>query len=187
VRITPFGGEARRALAGTSDLGVMAASGNMYCTGDPDRADPFKRADRGYAHWVPRPLAADAPASGLPAGRPPMQEVVLIANMAAPGRYPGHEAAGQPARQHRAHPRDPADATGSCRSLRRQGAGAQPRDPHQARRGDGASTPTRSSTATGTPSTRTLRRPELAAIEAAVRSTSRATMQRALRHRARPT
>ena len=38
VRITPFGMDGPRARWRASDLGVMAASGNMYPTGDPDRA-----------------------------------------------------------------------------------------------------------------------------------------------------
>src|SRR5450432_3055863 len=38
VRITPFGADGPRASWRASDFGIMAASGNMYCTGDPDRA-----------------------------------------------------------------------------------------------------------------------------------------------------
>src|SRR5438093_946996 len=37
VRVTPFGLDGPRAGWRASDLGVMAASGNMYSTGDPDR------------------------------------------------------------------------------------------------------------------------------------------------------
>src|SRR5262249_48176267 len=38
VSITPFGLDGPRSTWRASDLGVMASSGNMYCTGDPDRA-----------------------------------------------------------------------------------------------------------------------------------------------------
>src|SRR6185295_7435936 len=34
VRITPFGSAGARSDWRATDLGVMAASGNMYCTGD---------------------------------------------------------------------------------------------------------------------------------------------------------
>ena len=91
VRITPFGGTGPRATWRASDLGVMAASGNMYCTGDPDRAPIRSTEPTGYAHSGPE--AAFAAMTALASGLPQrvdlsMQEVVLIANMAAPGRYP---------------------------------------------------------------------------------------------------
>jgi len=91
VRITPFGGAGPRATWHASDLGVMAASGNMYCTGDPDRAPIRSTEPTGYAHSGPE--AAFAAMTALASGLPQrvdlsMQEVVLIANMAAPGRYP---------------------------------------------------------------------------------------------------
>jgi crotonobetainyl-CoA:carnitine CoA-transferase CaiB-like acyl-CoA transferase len=38
VHVTPFGIDGPRSTWRASNLGVMAASGNMYCTGDPDRA-----------------------------------------------------------------------------------------------------------------------------------------------------
>jgi crotonobetainyl-CoA:carnitine CoA-transferase CaiB-like acyl-CoA transferase len=90
VRITPFGSEGPRAEWHASDLGVMAASGNMYCTGDPDRAPIRSTEPTGYAHSGPE--AAFAAMTALASGLPQrvdlsMQEVVLIANMAAPGRY----------------------------------------------------------------------------------------------------
>jgi crotonobetainyl-CoA:carnitine CoA-transferase CaiB-like acyl-CoA transferase len=90
VRITPFGAEGPRAEWRASDLGVMAASGNMYCTGDPDRAPIRSTEPTGYAHSGPE--AAFAAMTALASGLPQrvdlsMQEVVLIANMAAPGRY----------------------------------------------------------------------------------------------------
>ncbi len=91
VRITPFGAEGPRSTWRASDLGVMASSGNMYCTGDPDRAPIRSTEPTGYAHSGPE--AAFAAMTALASGLPQrvdfsMQEVVLIANMAAPGRYP---------------------------------------------------------------------------------------------------
>ena len=90
VRITPFGAEGPRSTWRASDLGVMASSGNMYCTGDPDRAPVRSTEPTGYAHSGPE--AAFAAMTALASGLPQrvdfsMQEVVLIANMAAPGRY----------------------------------------------------------------------------------------------------
>ena len=103
-------------------------------------------------------------ASGLPQRVDlSMQEVVLVANMAAPGALPRHRRPRKPAgRQHRAHARDLADGrrVRLVRPARRQGACPEPRDPHQARgrRPHGvARAPTRSSIATGTTSTRTPR------------------------------
>jgi benzylsuccinate CoA-transferase BbsF subunit len=91
VRISAFGNEGPRAGWCASDLGVMAASGNMYCTGDPDRAPIRSTEPTGYAHSGPE--AAFAAMTALASGLPQrvdvsMQEVVLIANMAAPARYP---------------------------------------------------------------------------------------------------
>ena len=91
VRITPFGMSGPRAAWTASDLGVMAASGNMYCTGDPDRAPVRCTEPTAYAHTGPE--AAFAALTALWTGRPErvavsMQEVVLVANMAIPARYP---------------------------------------------------------------------------------------------------
>jgi crotonobetainyl-CoA:carnitine CoA-transferase CaiB-like acyl-CoA transferase len=90
VRVTPFGQAGPRADWSASDLGVMAASGNMYCTGDPDRAPVRCTEPSGYAHTGPE--TAFAVLTALWTGRPQrvdvsMQEVVFIANMGAPGRY----------------------------------------------------------------------------------------------------
>lgn len=91
VSVTPFGLDGPRAGWRASDLGVMAASGNMYCTGDPDRA-PLRCAEpSGYAHAAAE--AAFAALTGLASGRPQrvdvsMQEVVFVANMATPARFP---------------------------------------------------------------------------------------------------
>jgi crotonobetainyl-CoA:carnitine CoA-transferase CaiB-like acyl-CoA transferase len=91
VRITPFGSEGPRANWNASDLGVMASSGNMFCTGDPDRAPIRSTEPAGYAHSGPE--AAFAAMTALASGLPQrvdvsMQEVVLVANMAAPGQFP---------------------------------------------------------------------------------------------------
>jgi crotonobetainyl-CoA:carnitine CoA-transferase CaiB-like acyl-CoA transferase len=86
VRISPLGGEGPRAGWTVSDLGVMAASGNMYVTGDPDRAPVRCTEPTGYAHSGSE--AAFAAMTALASGLPQrvdvsMQEVVLVANMVA--------------------------------------------------------------------------------------------------------
>jgi crotonobetainyl-CoA:carnitine CoA-transferase CaiB-like acyl-CoA transferase len=91
VHLTPFGVEGPRATWRASDLGVMAASGNMYCTGDPDRAPVRCTEPTAYAHSGPE--AAFAALTALWTGLPQrvdvsMQEVVLVANMATPARFP---------------------------------------------------------------------------------------------------
>jgi crotonobetainyl-CoA:carnitine CoA-transferase CaiB-like acyl-CoA transferase len=95
VSVTPFGLDGPRSDWRASDLGVMAASGNMFCTGDPDRAPVRCSEPSGYAHVGGE--TAFAALTGLASGRPQrvdlsMQEVVLIANMANPARFPqtGH-------------------------------------------------------------------------------------------------
>ena len=91
VRVTPFGSDGPHAQWRASDLGVMAASGNMYCTGDPDRAPVRCTEPTAYAHTGPE--AAFAALTALWTGIPQpvdvsMQEVVLVANMATPARFP---------------------------------------------------------------------------------------------------
>jgi crotonobetainyl-CoA:carnitine CoA-transferase CaiB-like acyl-CoA transferase len=91
VSITPFGLDGPRASWRASDLGVMASSGNMYCTGDPDRAPVRCTEPAAYAHTAGE--AAYAALSALWSGAPQrvdvsMQEVVLVANMVAPANYP---------------------------------------------------------------------------------------------------
>ncbi|MCJ7671689.1 MAG: CoA transferase, partial [Acidimicrobiia bacterium] len=91
VSITPFGLSGPRAGWRASDLGVLAASGNMYATGDPDRPPVRCTEPSGYAHaggeaafaaltalWTDAPQRVDLS----------MAECVNVANMAAPGRYP---------------------------------------------------------------------------------------------------
>jgi crotonobetainyl-CoA:carnitine CoA-transferase CaiB-like acyl-CoA transferase len=86
VRISPLGGEGPRAGWTVSDLGVMAASGNMFVTGDPDRAPIRCTEPTAYAHSGPE--AAFAAMTALASGVPQrvdvsMQEVVAVANMVA--------------------------------------------------------------------------------------------------------
>src|SRR5258708_16142455 len=66
VHITPFGLDGPRASWRASDLGVMAASGNMYVTGDPDRPPVRCTEPTGYAHSGPE--AAFAALTALWAG-----------------------------------------------------------------------------------------------------------------------
>ena len=91
VSVTPFGLTGPRASWRASDLGVMAASGNLYCTGDPDRPPVRCAEPAGYAHASAE--AAFAALTGLASGRPQrvdlsMQEAVFVANMATPARFP---------------------------------------------------------------------------------------------------
>jgi crotonobetainyl-CoA:carnitine CoA-transferase CaiB-like acyl-CoA transferase len=97
VRISPFGSVGPRSGWRATDLGVMAASANMYCTGDPDRAPIRSTEPTGYAHSGPE--AAFAAMTALASGLPQrvdlsMQEVVLVANMAAPAQFPKSGARG---------------------------------------------------------------------------------------------
>ena len=90
VSVTPFGLAGPRAGWRASDLGIMAASGNMYATGDPDRAPLRCREPTAYAHGGPE--AVIAALTALASGRPQrvdvsLQETVLVANMGAAGRF----------------------------------------------------------------------------------------------------
>ena len=81
-----FGTRRRRAAWRASDLGIMAASGNMFATGDPDRAPIRCTEPTAYAHSGPE--AAFAAMTALASGLPQrvdvsMQEIVLVANMVA--------------------------------------------------------------------------------------------------------
>jgi crotonobetainyl-CoA:carnitine CoA-transferase CaiB-like acyl-CoA transferase len=89
VRVTPFGASGPRAAWRASDLGVMAASGNMAATGDADRAPVRCSEPSSYAHLGPD--VAFAALTGIASGRPQvidvsMQEVVLVANMSGPSQ-----------------------------------------------------------------------------------------------------
>ncbi|TML62711.1 MAG: hypothetical protein E6G17_07945 [Actinobacteria bacterium] len=91
VSVTPFGLDGPRSGWRASDLGVMAASGNMYATGDPDRAPVRCTEPSAWCHAGPE--AAFAALTALASGVRPqrvdvsMQEVVLVANMGAGGRF----------------------------------------------------------------------------------------------------
>lgn len=90
VRITPFGLTGPRAHWRASDLGVMAASGNLFATGDPDRPPVRPTEPASYAHVGGE--AAYAAIAAIASGRRQivdlsMQECVLVANMGAAGRY----------------------------------------------------------------------------------------------------
>jgi crotonobetainyl-CoA:carnitine CoA-transferase CaiB-like acyl-CoA transferase len=90
VSVTPFGLDGPRSSWRASDVGVMAASGNMYATGDPDRPPVRCTEPSGYAHTGPE--AAMAALTALAAGRPgrvdvSAQEAVLAANMSAAATF----------------------------------------------------------------------------------------------------
>src|SRR5205807_7113751 len=90
VDVTPFGLTGPRATWRVSDLGVMASSGNMYATGDADRAPVRPAWPASVAHGGPE--IAFAALTGLASGRPQhvdvsLQEIVMIASMGAAGRY----------------------------------------------------------------------------------------------------
>ncbi len=90
VSVTPFGRRGPRSSWRASDLGVMASSGNMYSTGDPDRPPVRCTEPTAYAHTGPE--AAFAALTGVASGGPQrvdvsMQEVVLVSSMGAVGRF----------------------------------------------------------------------------------------------------
>jgi crotonobetainyl-CoA:carnitine CoA-transferase CaiB-like acyl-CoA transferase len=91
VNVTAFGTEGPRSRWKAGDLGVMASTGNMYCTGDPDRAPVRCTEPTGWAHVGPE--AAMAALTALATGRPQVvdvsaQEAVMIASMGHAGRFP---------------------------------------------------------------------------------------------------
>lgn len=88
---TPFGLAGPRAKWRASDLGVMAAAGNLYATGDPDRPPLRCSEPAGYAHAAAE--AAFAILTALASGRPQLidlslQEVAMIASMSGAGQFP---------------------------------------------------------------------------------------------------
>ncbi len=91
IAITPFGLDGPRATWRASDLGVMAASGNMFCTGHPDRAPVRCTEPTGYCHAGAE--AAFAALTALAGGVTgvvdlSMSEAVLVANMAGQSSFP---------------------------------------------------------------------------------------------------
>src|SRR3954469_633829 len=90
VDVTPFGLTGPRSTWRASDLGVMASCGNMYATGDPDRAPVRPAWPASVSHGGPE--IAFAALTGLASGRPQhvdlsLQEVLMIASMGAAGGY----------------------------------------------------------------------------------------------------
>lgn len=90
VDVTPFGLDGPRSTWRASDLGVMASTGNMYATGDPDRAPVRPAWPASVAHGGPE--IAFAALTGLASRRPQhidvsLQEIVMVASMGAAGRY----------------------------------------------------------------------------------------------------
>jgi crotonobetainyl-CoA:carnitine CoA-transferase CaiB-like acyl-CoA transferase len=98
VSVTPFGLDGPRATWRASDLGIMAASGNMWATGDPDRPPVRCTMPSGYAHAGGE--VAFAALSALWAGGRrrvdvALQEVVFVANMSALSDYAVNGSRGQ--------------------------------------------------------------------------------------------
>lgn len=91
LRVTPFGTVGPRAHWRAGDLGILAASGNLFATGQPERA-PLRCAEPvAFAHTGPE--AVFAALSACASGRRQvvdlsMQETVLVANMGAVGNFP---------------------------------------------------------------------------------------------------
>jgi crotonobetainyl-CoA:carnitine CoA-transferase CaiB-like acyl-CoA transferase len=90
LSVTPFGCTGPRAGWRASDLGVLASSGNMYPTGNPDRPPVRCTEPSGYAHTGGE--AAFAVLSALWTGHAQMidlsmQECVESANMAFPAGF----------------------------------------------------------------------------------------------------
>ena len=90
VHVTPFGQVGPHADWRATDLGVMAASGNMFPTGYPDRAPSRCSEPTGYAHTGPEAVVAAL--IGLASGRAQevdvsMQETVMLASMGGPSGF----------------------------------------------------------------------------------------------------
>ena len=91
VSVTPFGLDGPRSTWKATDLGVMASTGNMYCTGDPDRPPVRCTEPTAWAHVGPE--TAFATLTAIASGRPQRvdvsaQEVVMIASMGHAARFP---------------------------------------------------------------------------------------------------
>src|SRR6266498_1824316 len=96
--VTPFGRTGPRSGWSASDLGVMASSGNMFATGDPDRPPVRCSEPSGYSHVGAE--TAFAVLTALASGAPQrvdvsMQEVVFVSNMVGLASFPktGHRGA----------------------------------------------------------------------------------------------
>ena len=90
VHLSPFGLTGPRAGWRAGDLGILASTGNLFATGDPDRP-PVRCAEPvAFAHAGPE--AAFAALTGLFTGRPQqidvsIQETVMVASMGGAGRF----------------------------------------------------------------------------------------------------
>jgi crotonobetainyl-CoA:carnitine CoA-transferase CaiB-like acyl-CoA transferase len=98
VNVTPFGSSGPRSGWKASDLGVMASTGNMYCTGDPDRAPVRCTEPTAWSHVGPE--SAMAALTAVASGRPQVvdvsvQEAVMIASMGHVGRFPRNQNRGK--------------------------------------------------------------------------------------------
>ncbi len=98
VAVTPFGLGGPRADWKASDLGVMAATGNLYATGDPDR--PPVRCCEPVAWVHVGAETAVAALTALASGRPQVvdvsaQEAVMIASMGYAGSFPRRQDPGR--------------------------------------------------------------------------------------------
>lgn len=90
VHVTPFGLDGPRSGWRASDLGVHAASGNLFATGDPDRPPVRGTEPVAYAHTGPEVVVAALTALAAGGARRvdvSMQEAVLTANLGAVGRF----------------------------------------------------------------------------------------------------
>ena len=116
VHVTPFGADGPRARWRATDLGVMASSGNMWATGDPDRAPVACTLPSSYAHTAGE--VAFAALSGLWAKSGAgsrvvdcsMQEIVFVANMAGIAGFKDNGQRGQRMGANIGRTRDLADA-----------------------------------------------------------------------------
>lgn len=89
VAVTPFGLDGPRADWRASDLGIMASTGNLFCTGDPDRPPVRSTEPAAYAHGGVE--VAMAVLTALASGRPQLvdvslQEAAMVASLGGAGR-----------------------------------------------------------------------------------------------------
>ncbi len=89
VAVTPFGLDGPRADWRASDLGIMASTGNLFCTGDADRPPVRSTEPAGYAHGGVE--AAIAVLTALASTRPQLvdvsfQEAAMVASLGGAGR-----------------------------------------------------------------------------------------------------
>jgi crotonobetainyl-CoA:carnitine CoA-transferase CaiB-like acyl-CoA transferase len=89
VAVTPFGLDGPRSDWRASDLGIMASTGNLFCTGDADRPPLRCTEPASYAHGGAE--AAIAVLTALASCRPQLvdvslQEAVMVASLGGAGR-----------------------------------------------------------------------------------------------------